>query len=149
MIRIGAFILLGLFCLNLTAQEELSTQRYKEIAIAQFKASKPNLNPRTSFVLSEYQWGHSQAFPVRLFLLRCISENGQQFNEVQFFTDGTENIQPLSSAFGGFGVMSALKQGEALYITNSWGSGRHRSELYAIHRDEEGALNLFATQIHL
>jgi hypothetical protein len=127
---------------NGISAEEVSTNRYKQLAVDKFTETKPSLSPDANFVLTEYQWNNTHDIPIRLFLLRCIDGSGTQFNEMQFYTDGTGSIYLLSSAFGGYGVMSVVSDAESLFLTNSWGSGEHRSEVMAITPSAEGGYQL-------
>jgi hypothetical protein len=95
----------------------------------------PKLNPQTQFKIEEHEvHGLWHALRVRLFLARYLSDAGEQFNEsLLFYHDG--KVTPFASAFGGYGLMSAVVMDGNLYYTYSFGSGIHRSHIGRLSMD--------------
>ena len=87
---------------------------------------KPSLKPETRFEIEEFEVpGLKSALPIQLFFAKYLTPDGQRFSEMIFaYHDG--KLTPFGSAFGGFGLMSAVVEKEILYYTYSWGSGIHR-----------------------
>lgn len=86
--------------------------------------------------------GLEDALDLDLLLVRFVSaENGEQFNEaILIHREGT--LTPFASAFGGFGLMSAVVHEESLYYSYSFGSGIHRSHVGVLSKNEAGKLEL-------
>jgi len=95
----------------------------------------PKLNPPVQFKIEEHEVdGLWHAIRVRLLLVRYMSAAGEQFNErLLVYHDG--KLTPFASAFGGYGLMSAVVMDGKLYYTYSWGSGIHRSHIGRLSRD--------------
>jgi hypothetical protein len=102
---------------------------------------QPKLNPKARFKIEEYKVdGLWKNLKTRLFLVRYLSSNGEQFNErLLIYRD--QKLTPFACVVGGNGLMSAIMVDNNLYYTYSWGSGIHRSHI--------GRLSIEGTDIRI
>ena len=96
---------------------------------------KPQFNPETKLDVQVLHFDDSGDFNdsddssgLQLLHVRYLSPDGQLFKEESLVAHG-EDLHTLGKSFGGFGLMSAVKVGDAIYYTYSWGSGIHRSHV--------------------
>jgi len=118
----------GLAC---AAEPESKTAREEEEQTVRLRAlqAHPKLAPRAQLKIEAYDIaGLWDALKVKVFLVRYLASDGQQFNDdLWVYRDG--KASPFATTFGGYGLMSAVVSGNNLYYTYSWGSGRHRSHV--------------------
>ena len=106
--------------------------------------SQPGLRGKgVRFAIEPYAVpGLKEAFDLDLLMVRFLSgEEGQQFNEaILIHREGT--LTTFASAFGGFGLMSAVVNEGSLYYSYSFGSGIHRTHVGVLSKNDEGKLEL-------
>lgn len=120
---------LGRDQLSATGPRPVSTEEFKDLARQYAFREKPGLNPQTEFDVREYEipnlWKQLRA---QVFLVRYLGNDGKEWASADLLCrDG--KIMPITNTFGGWGLMSAVVDDNALFYTYSWGSGVHGSHI--------------------
>ena len=122
------------------AADPISTDSFEPLVREYAFRVNPMLNPSVQFKIEEFPiedlWDtlHMQIFSVR-YMSGPDSESWFSEDLLIYLDD---ELVPFASAFGGFGLTSAVMSGEDLYFSYSWGSGMHRSHLGRISVTSRG-----------
>ena len=149
--RLSRFAALGLitFCTLGLPGHAAETETEKEDGLPQLVRqwaydTQPGLRGKgVRFAIEPYSVpGLKDALDLGLILVRFLSaEEGQQFNEA-ILIHRDDTLTTFASAFGGFGLMSAVVAEGSLYYSYSFGSGIHRSHVGVLRKNGEGELEL-------
>jgi hypothetical protein len=114
------------------AEEPPKPEAVERMARESAIAERPKLNPTTKFRIVKCEIeGLWDALKCEVYSVELLGADGTPFSSYcGLYHDGT--LRPILKDFGGYGLMSATMHEGTLYGSYSWGSGLHRSHLFAL-----------------